>query len=62
APPRYFPQQNKALGGLAARMSLPVLIQAQQQVFQLRAWSNHPLNPRLFLEDLCVRAFRPLGL
>ncbi|MBU3990451.1 MAG: DNA polymerase III subunit delta' [Gammaproteobacteria bacterium] len=62
ATPRYFPQQNKTLDAIAARLSLPVLIQAQQQVFQLRAWSNHPLNPRLFLEDLCVRAFRPLGL
>jgi DNA polymerase-3 subunit delta' len=60
APPRYFPQQNKALSKIAARLSLPVLLQAQQQVFQLRAWSGHPLNPRLFLEDLCVRAFRPL--
>ncbi|MDP1606031.1 MAG: DNA polymerase III subunit delta' [Rhodocyclaceae bacterium] len=62
ASPRYFPQQNKTLSAISQRLSLPVLIQAQQQVFQLRAWSNHPLNARLFLEDLCVRAFRPLGL
>jgi DNA polymerase-3 subunit delta' len=62
AQPRYFPQQNKALSNIAQRLSLPLLMQAQQQVFQLRAWSNHPLNARLFLEDLCVRAFRPLGL
>lgn len=61
APPRYFPQQNKALANIAQRVSLPALIQAQKQVAQLRAWANHPLNPRLFLEDLCVRAFRPLG-
>jgi DNA polymerase III subunit delta' len=62
APPRYFPQQNKALSELSQRLSLPGLLQAQRQVVQLRAWSNHPLNARLFLEDLCVRAFRPLGL
>lgn len=62
AAPRYFPQQNKALMTLAARLSLPPLLQAQRQVAQLRAWANHPLNPRLFLEDLAVRAFRPLGL
>jgi DNA polymerase-3 subunit delta' len=62
AQPRYFPQQNKVLNILAQRLSLPVLMQAQQQVSQLRAWSNHPLNARLFLEDLCVRAFRPLAL
>lgn len=62
AEPRYFPQQAKILSGIAQRLSLPGLMQAQQQVAQLRAWSNHPLNARLFLEDLCVRAFRPLGL
>jgi DNA polymerase-3 subunit delta' len=62
AAPRYFPQHNHALSNIAHRLSLPALMQAQQQVSQLRAWSNHPLNARLFLEDLCVRAFRPLGL
>ena len=62
ATPRYFPQQNKVLSTQAQRISLPALMQAQRQVAQLRAWSNHPLNARLFLEDLCVRAFRPLGL
>lgn len=62
ASPRYLPQQNKALAGLAARLSLPALLQAERQLTQLRAWSNHPLNPRLFIEDLCTRAFRPLGL
>jgi len=62
AQPRYFPQQNKALSLLAQRLTLPGLLQAQRQISQLRAWSNHPLNARLFLEDLCVRTFRPLGL
>lgn len=59
APARYFPQA--ALARQASQLSLPALIQAQQQVGQLRAWANHPLNPKLFLEDLCVRAFRPLN-
>lgn len=62
AHPRYFPQQHKTLRAQAERISLPLLMQAQKQVAQLRAWANHPLNPRLFLEDLAVRAFRPLGL
>lgn len=59
APPRYF--QQSSLPGLARTLSLSALTQAQQQVGQLRAWSNHPLNARLFLEDLCVRAFKPLA-
>lgn len=62
AAPRYLPQQHKALGAIAQRLAPLALIRAQQQVAQLRAWSSHPLNARLFLEDLCVRAFRPLGL
>lgn len=59
APARYFPQA--ALARQASQLTLPALMQAQQQVGQLRAWANHPLNPKLFLEDLCVRAFRPLN-
>lgn len=58
APARYFPQA--AMTQQAKRISLPALVQAQQQVGQLRAWSSHPLNTKLFLEDLCVRAFKPL--
>lgn len=59
--PRYFPHQDKALSAIAQRAAPATLLQAERQVMQLRAWSNHPLNPRLFLEDLCVRAFRPLS-
>ncbi|MDX9993675.1 MAG: DNA polymerase III subunit delta' [Rhodocyclaceae bacterium] len=59
--PRYFPHQNRALSVIAQRAAPPALLQAERQVMQLRAWSNHPLNPRLFLEDLCVRALRPLA-
>lgn len=60
--PRYLPNQNKALASLAGRVALPAVLQAQRQLMQLRAWANHPLNPRLFIEDLCSRAFRPLGI
>ncbi|WP_126445247.1 DNA polymerase III subunit delta' [Sulfuricystis multivorans] len=56
--PRYF--DRDALAPLAQRTTLPALIRAQRQIAQLRAWANHPLNPRLFLEDLCLRAFKPL--
>lgn len=56
--PRYFERSD--IEPLAQKVALPQLLRAQQQVAQLRAWANHPLNPRLFLEDLCVRALRPL--
>ncbi|MEW5782833.1 MAG: DNA polymerase III subunit delta' [Pseudomonadota bacterium] len=57
--PRYF--DRNAIAPLAQKTTLPTLVRAQQQIAQLRAWANHPLNPRLFLEDLCVRAFKPLN-
>ena len=59
---RYFHGSDNLLGNLARKASPAALAQAQQQVGQLRAWAGHPLNARLFLEDLCVRAYRPLGL
>ena len=59
--PRYLPSHEESLRSVAQRTSLNHLVQAQQQVQQLRAWANHPLNPRLFLEDLSVRAFRPFN-
>ncbi len=61
AAPCYLSRQIEPLSALAGRLSLPLLVQAQKQLGQLRAWADHPLNPRLFLEDLLVRAFRPLG-
>ncbi|MCX8085937.1 MAG: DNA polymerase III subunit delta' [Rhodocyclaceae bacterium] len=61
ASPRYLPAQADALQSLAKRASLPALIQVQRQLNTLRGLANHPLNPRLFLEDLCVRAFSPLA-
>lgn len=60
APARYFP--SAALDKLLPRLSLPALLQAERQMRQMRGLAGHPLNPRLFLEDLCLRAFRPLGL
>ncbi len=60
AAPRYFPHKNHALDALARKLSIPLLMEAQKQVAQIRRLASHPLNPRLFLEDLCVRAFRPL--
>lgn len=59
ADPRYFPQP--ALKTQSQHLSLPALMQAEKEIARMRALANHPLNPRLFLEDLCVRAFRPLN-
>lgn len=57
--PTFFTQP--ALNGLAQRASLPALMQAEKEVTRMRALASHPLNTRLFLEDLCIRAFKPLN-
>jgi len=57
-PPRYFDRQT--IEPVAQKIALPGLLRAQQQVGQLRAWAHHPLNAKLFLEDLCMRALRPI--
>lgn len=57
--PRFLPHQAKTMTNLARRVNLPGLVQAQRQLTQMRGLANHPLNARLFLEDLCMRAFRP---
>ncbi len=61
AAPRYFPHKSSALEALTRRLSIPHLMEAQKQLTRIRRLANHPLNARLFLEDLCVRAYRPLG-
>lgn len=60
-PPRYFQHHEKPMQMLAGRTGLLALLEAQKQIAQLRGLVAHPLNPRLFLEDVCVRAFRPLS-
>lgn len=58
---RYLPQFDNGLRRLSTRVALPAHLEAQRQIVRMRRLSNHPLNPRLFLEDLCVRALRPLN-
>ncbi len=61
AAPRYFLKHANTLNGLAKRISLPALMQSERQITQIRRLANHPLNARLFLEDLAVRALKPLS-
>lgn len=51
---RYFPQHQKALAGLADRVSLERLQQALQSAGSRRAVADHPLSARLFVEDLLM--------
>jgi len=49
---RYFPQAAGAIGKLAGRFDPVALLALQRRLCQARAVANHPVNPRLFLEEL----------
>jgi DNA polymerase III subunit delta' len=58
--PRYHPEAGEALRKLSARMAWHPLLAFQRQLMQARAVAQHPLNARLFLEDLFMQ-YRALG-
>ncbi len=51
---RYFPRQQKALGGLAARVPAERLQQALRDAGARRAVSDHPLSAKLFIEHMLL--------
>ncbi|HKO87604.1 MAG TPA: DNA polymerase III subunit delta' [Burkholderiales bacterium] len=53
--PRYHPQAASALRKLSARMTWRPLLAYQRALAQARGIAQHPLNPRLFLEDLFMQ-------
>jgi DNA polymerase III subunit delta' len=53
--PRYHPEANEALRRLGSAMPLSALLTYQRRLAQARAVAQHPLNPRLFLEDLFMQ-------
>lgn len=58
--PRYHPQARAALEKVGAGLPLRRLLAYQRELAQRRAVAQHPLNPRLFLEELFMR-YRALG-
>ncbi|GHU07831.1 DNA polymerase III subunit delta' [Betaproteobacteria bacterium] len=55
---RYFPAEQQNLSGLAARMSVAGATSCYNDLINIRRVSAHPLNLRLFLEDMLLRYTR----
>jgi DNA polymerase-3 subunit delta' len=55
AEPRYFPDRAQRLQALARRTGLPALERLARQVDELVRTADHPLNPRLVIEDALLR-------
>jgi DNA polymerase-3 subunit delta' len=51
---RYYPRYRKELGALAARVETAALLQAIKAVGDRRAIADHPLAPKLFIEDMLL--------
>ena len=56
--PTYHPSQAAALRDLATRASAAALIDCYNELLRMAAVAQHPLNPRLFLEDMLSRYAR----
>lgn len=51
---RYYPRYHKAIAGLAQRVSSADLLQAVKSANARRGIAEHPLSPKLFIEDMLL--------
>ncbi len=51
---RYFPRYQKELAALAGKVHTANLMRAIKSVNERRATSDHPLSPKLFVEDMLL--------
>ncbi|MDO9597129.1 MAG: DNA polymerase III subunit delta' [Azoarcus sp.] len=55
---RFFPAQERVLSALASRSSVAAASNCYNELAQIRRVAAHPLNLRLFLEDMLMRYAR----
>lgn len=51
---RYYPRHRQNLAGLAQRLDLTRLLRTMKLMNQRRAIAEHPLAPKLFIEDMLL--------
>jgi DNA polymerase-3 subunit delta' len=51
---RYYPRYRKELDLLAARIDAAALMKATKSMNERRAIAEHPLSPKLFIEDMLL--------
>jgi DNA polymerase-3 subunit delta' len=59
-PVRFFPGHYDILHGLSSRLTVDAALGCYNEITQSRRVSQHPLNARLFLEDMLLRYARSL--
>lgn len=56
--PRVFVERRSALEALAQRSDVATVLRGYNELLRMRALAHHPLNARLFLEDMLLRYAR----
>jgi DNA polymerase-3 subunit delta' len=51
---RYYPRYQKELASLADKVHVSRLLTAMKSANERRATADHPLSPKLFLEDMLL--------
>lgn len=51
---RYYPRYQRELAALAGRVNVANLVQAIKSTNERRAVADHPLSPKLFVEDMLL--------
>lgn len=51
---RYYPRYQKQLLTLSAQVEVPALLKAIKDLGERRAIAEHPLSPKLFIEDMLL--------
>ncbi len=59
--PRFFVKQAEALGRLASALDSERMFEFELQLRRARALADHPLNPRLVIDDLLIQ-WQGLGM
>jgi DNA polymerase-3 subunit delta' len=59
-PVRFFPDREGVLRDLAGRLTVDAALGCYNEITQSRRVAQHPLNARLFLEDMLLRYARSL--
>ena len=51
---RYYPRHQRELTALSGKLDEPTLLGALKQIGERRAIADHPLSPKLFIEDMLL--------
>jgi DNA polymerase-3 subunit delta' len=51
---RYYPRYKKEVAALAGKVHTPGLMRAIKAANERRAVADHPLSPKLFVEDMLL--------